>query len=338
MGATLSLRTPAPQGEDTLPTQGGKGVPDQQGKPPAPVSFLDITVEDMASFFDIVEDTDSEYDSAESQGETPINTIMPQAPEDTPLPEVEEFESDPDMPPLESFSENEEEPQPKAQQPIPNPYQEENQSSQYLYDPQEELEAEGPESEFLRTFNLSYEEPGTSPAYKVIRHINTTRKMVDWSLVVRKKWLFLRDSNLAKFPPYNKENLQIDSFPGANFRNTTEVIGKASVHLTVKKIILSFGINSRKQKTKETTIRQVQGAIRAAKKKFPLAEILIPLVNFSRQPPEKEQDNLREVNSHIERNMPFLPRLNEDRFETTSDLIHWTNDTAVAMFNHWSNI
>lgn len=159
--------------------------------------------------------------------------------------------------------------------------------------------------------------------------------MLDWSLHVHKKWLFLGDSNLAKFPPYATEDLQIDSYPGANFRHITEAIGKASVHVTVLKTVLSFGINSRLQKPKETTIKQIQAAIRAVKKQFPFSEIYVPLINFSKNLPIQEQENLTEVNQHIEKNVPFIPKLEEDLFETTQDNIHWSTTTAVAMFNHW---
>lgn len=50
--------------------------------------------------------------------------------------------------------------------------------------------------------------------------------------------------------------------------------------IMVEKIILAFGINSRAKKSKETAVKNVQGALRSAKRKFPYARIWVPLVNF----------------------------------------------------------
>lgn len=311
-GPSLFPRTPAPKGgEVILPTQGVPGDADQRQDPPEPLSLMDLTIRDMDAFFDIDEDADSDSssDKDDNYKEARNSTFGPRAPEDTPLPEIEEFSSDPDMPPLESLPEDD--------------------------DPQEDHDPEGPELEFLKTFNLSFQDTSITTSHKVHKHIHTKRKMLDWSLNVHKKWLFLGDSNLAQFPPYTIEDLQIDSFPGANFRHITEVIGKATVHVTVEKTILAFGINSRTQKPKETTVRQIQAAIRVVKQIFPYSEIYIPLINFSTDLPIREQENLREVNKHIEKNMPSLPKLEDSLFETIPDRVHWTKTTAIAIFDHW---
>lgn len=52
-------------------------------------------------------------------------------------------------------------------------------------------------------------------------------------------------------------------------------------------------------------MKNVQAALRTAKRRFPYAEVWVPLVNFSPELPEDERENL--LNSHIERNMPFIP-------------------------------
>lgn len=335
-GPALLPRTPAPRREELLPTLGGTGEAAQRQAPSEPLSLMDLTIRDMDTFFDIEQDTDSDADSDENEDyrEAQSGILGPRAPEDTPLPEIEEFSSDPDMPPLERFSEDEEQ-LPAGQRGIRNPHRGMTSSSPIPIDPQEDQDPEGPELEFLKTFNLSVQEPGTS-TLKVIKHIHTRRKMVDWSLNVYKKWLFLGDSNLAQFPTYTIEDLQIDSFPGANFRHISEVIGKAKVHVTVEKTILSFGINNRTQKPRETTVRQIQAAIRTVKQIFPYSEIYVPLINFSKKLPIQEQENLSEVNQHIEKNMPFLPKLDDSLFETIPDQVHWTKSTAKAMFDHWA--
>jgi len=105
--------------------------------------------------------------------------------------------------------------------------------------------------------------------------------------------------------------------------------------LVVEKIILSFGINGRANQSKETTIKNVQAALRATKHQFPYAEIWIPLVKYSTQLPQEEQDNLQLLNEHVERNMPHIPLLPERKFHMQADDIHWTRETGTAIFNHW---
>lgn len=105
--------------------------------------------------------------------------------------------------------------------------------------------------------------------------------------------------------------------------------------LVVEKVVLSFGINSRANKCRETTVKNLQGALRSAKRKFPYAEVWIPLVNFSEGLPEEEKENLQTLNDHIERNMPYIDLLPDYEFSTGDDDVHWTTDTAQAMFNHW---
>ncbi|KAL7374890.1 hypothetical protein ABVT39_008664 [Epinephelus coioides] len=135
---------------------------------------------------------------------------------------------------------------------------------------------------------------------------------------------------------FNKD-LQIDSFPGSHFRHGQALMEKTVVpdDLVVEKIILSFGINSRGNKSKETTVKNLQGAIRSSKRKFPYAEVWVPLINFSSNLPAEEKENLQTLNDHIERNMGFIPLLPQNKFETEEDDIHWTTETASSMFSHW---
>lgn len=169
------------------------------------------------------------------------------------------------------------------------------------------------------------------------RHIRTDRKMVDWTVSVSKKWLFIGDSNLSRLPHHGFADLQIDSFPGANFRHLGAVLLKAVVQVRVEKVLISCGLNSRGQKFKETTLKQLQTAIRMVKRRFPYAEIWVPLLNYSTALPESEQRNLIKLNGHIFRNLPFVSPLPVEQFQTESDNIHWTRETARNMFDHWSS-
>lgn len=209
----------------------------------------------------------------------------------------------------------------------------------------DEMEAEEEERQralhdsFEDLFEDSFEhfvDPGPQ-RFKVHRHINTQRKLTDWNLQVEKKVLIIGDSNLATIPDFLNKDIQVESFPGSHFRHAQALMEKTRPpqDLVVEKVVLSFGINSRANKCKETTVKNLQGALRSAKKKFPYAEIWIPLLNFSEDLPDDEKQNLQILNDHIERNMPFIAPLPQDRFQTQEDDIHWTVGTAQAMFGHW---
>lgn len=175
------------------------------------------------------------------------------------------------------------------------------------------------------------------PRFRVKHHPNTQRKLTEWSLEVEKKWLIMGDSNVCRFPDFLNSNLQVDGFPGAHFRHAQALMEKTipPPDLVVEKIVLSFGINSRASKSKETTVKNLQGALRSAKRRFPYAEIWIPLINFSPNLPIEEKENLQTLNEHLIRNMPYIPLLPAADFETELDDVHWTSDTARAMFEHW---
>ena len=159
--------------------------------------------------------------------------------------------------------------------------------------------------------------------------------MVDWSLVARKKWLFLGDSNLARLPTFSILDLQIESYPGANFHHAEAVLAKSVTYTVVEKVLLSFGLNCRQQKAKETAIKQLQGAFRMTKKQFPHAEIWVPLINYSACLPHEEQVTIRKINEHIKQHLPYIAALRSSDFQTEKDHIHWTKKTASTMLDHW---
>ncbi|CAJ1081505.1 hypothetical protein D5F01_LYC17063 [Xyrichtys novacula] len=112
--------------------------------------------------------------------------------------------------------------------------------------------------------------------FKVNCHSNTQRKLTEWDLVVEKKYLIIGDSNLKHIPPYFNKNLQIDSFPGSHFRHAQTLMEKTAPpqDLVVEKVVLAFGINARENKS-DTTIKNVQGAIRSTKRSFPYAQVWV---------------------------------------------------------------
>lgn len=176
----------------------------------------------------------------------------------------------------------------------------------------------------------------TPKTFRPVKHLLTAKKIIEWGLSVRKKWCILGDSNVGRITDYHFEHLQIDSYPGATFRHAENIINKAQVHVKVEIVILAFGINHRNQKFKETAIKQIQRALKAARDKFPEAIIEIPLINFARTLKHKEQVILENINDHVQRNMPYLPLLPTAQFKVNSDQIHWTPTCAKAMLRHWA--
>ena len=198
---------------------------------------------------------------------------------------------------------------------------------------------QSPERNLAALFDDSLVDFSSTPepqTFQVNRHPNTDRKMVDWSLRVDKKWLLLGDSNLSRIPGHKIPDLQVESYPGANFRHAQAIISKSNGSTLAEKVILAFGLNCRGQTAKVTSIKQMQGAVRTAKKLFPYAEIWIPVVNYSASLTPGEQLTLRLLNAHILRNMPSIPALAKSQFRTEDDHVHWTKETARAMLNHWA--
>lgn len=176
-----------------------------------------------------------------------------------------------------------------------------------------------------------------SHGFGVVRHQNTNRKNKVWGLHVEQPCVIIGDSNLDTIGSHDYSGLQIDSFPGATFRNATFLLQRAVVHTQVNKLVLAFGINSRSCDPKATSIKQLNMALRVAARKFPDAQVYVPLINYSLDLPQSEQLNLHELNTYIHQRVPaHLPLLPENSFTTTEDKVHWTPETAQTMLRHWA--
>ncbi len=203
---------------------------------------------------------------------------------------------------------------------------------------QEDSRLHSPTDEEMIAAVLLEEEDLEEPPrrHRVTRHIQTKRKKRDWSLTVTKPYLIIGDSNLSRISSFDYEDVQIDSYPGATFLNAAQLMNNVRKQVDVRKIVLSFGINSRSRDPKATVIKQLQTAVRETKKKFPEASVYVPLINFSVYLPETDQLNLNELNCHIHRNMSHVSLLNYDFFDTKEDHIHWTAKTAQSILRHWA--
>ena len=172
-----------------------------------------------------------------------------------------------------------------------------------------------------------------SDLYSVHRNLTTTNKSVDWKLTVVKPILFIGDSNLSRFPPFSNSDIQVESFPGANFFHAQCLIDSCTVSIDqVDVVVMSFGINCKNQRP-SVAMQNLDAALRAAMKKFPRADIRIPMLNYSSRLSTLERQLLERMNQHIEEGIPTIPPL--PKFSTCPDLVHWDGATAKRMWTHW---
>lgn len=99
-------------------------------------------------------------------------------------------------------------------------------------------------------------------------------------------------------------------------------------------MILFFSLACRKQKVKETGIKQVRAAVRTAQTLLPGVQIFVPLINLPEGLPAGGRTALIRINKYVSRTYPHIPPVDDEMFETTSGFL-WTRDTANAIFTHW---
>lgn len=162
-----------------------------------------------------------------------------------------------------------------------------------------------------------------------------TRKLQDWEFRGVEPVLFLGDSNLNRIPPQHMQNIQIDSYPGANLYHFLKICEKTPTHTDTKIVVLSVGLNNRDQDPQKTSIKQLRALYRRARETFPNADVYFACINFSTFLSKAQQGNLREINDHIVANLPHLTTLHGGGFRTQPDNIHWTPETAGRVFAHW---
>ncbi|XP_013890103.1 mucin-2 [Austrofundulus limnaeus] len=169
------------------------------------------------------------------------------------------------------------------------------------------------------------------------RHCARFDKKLEWKVSLHKKHVILGDSNLSRLPAYDGSNLQIESFSGARWEHATHLLRSAEINVEVEKLILSFGLNDRQQRSLPTVVREMETAISTAMRKFPTAQIFIPQVNFSTSLPLTERLLLEGLNEEIKGYDNHIPLLKEG-FITQKDDIHWSSGTGINMFEYWMNL
>ena len=155
-----------------------------------------------------------------------------------------------------------------------------------------------------------------------------------WRLTPNRDIIIIGDSNLNKIPKITDGRIQIESYSGMNLEWAETVLRRTEKNETATHLILSVGINNRNQKKMQTSITAVRKLRATAKRQFPNADRRIALINYSEELGKHQKRILINLNEEIKKE-PNLPKLPATNFQTGTDKIHWEEDTAVAMLQHW---
>ncbi|MGL5566425.1 MAG: hypothetical protein ACRDC4_11955, partial [Plesiomonas sp.] len=183
-----------------------------------------------------------------------------------------------------------------------------------------------------------HKETGSHNKSLHLNHVQKSGSKLNWELAPVREILLVGDSNLGRIPVVRNRRIEIDSFPGANLAQAYALVKHRTLGgVEVKQLILSFGLNNRRQGDR-INLQQAIGRLReAATVTFPNAVIKIPAINFSSNLPEWQRTNLKIINELIMETGWGVPPLPDRSFRTEADGIHWTASTAEAMLQHWLN-
>jgi len=171
----------------------------------------------------------------------------------------------------------------------------------------------------------------------------------DWTWpVCDKKILIVGDSNLARITKPTPVNMDIVSFPGANFQNFIDMLKKFEQSLksnvspipAPEKIMLNVGINNRNSNPDSTSIRNFNTLVGHLTKCFPSSIIYFAEINFSASLYPHQRLNLSALNEAFKKQedllkIMFIDKFPHSEFKTEADNIHWTMETANLLFDHW---
>ncbi|KAJ4946544.1 hypothetical protein JOQ06_024209 [Pogonophryne albipinna] len=191
-----------------------------------------------------------------------------------------------------------------------------------------------PEPECSRSLTTEdYNLPPTSPTNVATRHEHHGDKKKNWSLTPSREVLIIGSSNISRLPPINNEKIHVDSYLGANLIQAAHLIKyKTPTSEDTKEVLLCFGVNDRNTENIAILDNNLTQLLSSAKKTFPNANIHIPSINFS---PGLPLTTIRKLNTLIERTPGHISQLDMKDFSTERDQVHWTQETAKKMWDHW---
>ena len=160
-----------------------------------------------------------------------------------------------------------------------------------------------------------------------------------WSLPdFKRNTCILGASNLNRITARDYTDLQIDSFPGMRLGTLSTLFEryKPSSGFRPRHLILAVGSNDRYNKPQTTRIH-IDRILQTAHKKLPGTKIHMAQLNVSDSLPLSQHSTLHSLNSHLRAKWPdvALPPLPDDKFDVTTDGIHWTEQCANHTLDHW---
>ena len=168
-----------------------------------------------------------------------------------------------------------------------------------------------------------------------------------WLPKVTKDILVLGTSNLSKISWFSRRDAEVHSYPGLKLWQLVNLLkafkhghGSADPGLKPSKVVISVGLNDRgcTPEYNESTLKQM---VNLALKKFKGSQIYLAQIPFGSHLPEREKRTLKCHNRAIleiskrHANVHVIPLLPARKFQLGRDGIHWTENCANAMIDHY---
>lgn len=164
---------------------------------------------------------------------------------------------------------------------------------------------------------------------------------------ITKDILVLGTSNLARITSVGRRDAQVISYPGLKLAQLFRLLEafkygalSKSPGLKPSKVIISVGLCDRhlSVKTNEINLKKV---VNEAKRQFPDSQVYLAKTPFGRHLDEEEKNTLRSHNALMDElankhdNVHVIPYLPVGKFQLNRDGIHWTENCANAIINHY---
>ena len=149
-------------------------------------------------------------------------------------------------------------------------------------------------------------------------------------------------SNINRITSTTLENIELQSYSGAQFSHFTTMCRKYKFSVSPKSIVLCIGLNDRHSNPLTTSIPNLKSMVSSASRAFPKSKIYLPKINFSAQLEAQTQGRLNAINKAMDtinfQNVTVLEPLDPAKFEVDprdQKHIHWTESTANEMLKYW---
>lgn len=211
----------------------------------------------------------------------------------------------------------------------------------------------------LRPKKLSYEEHSPAKGSKLNTSDGKSRgqspiwrapavgrfKDRDWvfpAIPLSARTVVIGTSNISRITETPADpSVKLFSFPGAKFRNFTNLFKKASVFPHIERVVFCCGINDRISSSNTYVFTELKRAAAGARRVFPEAQVFFVTPQWSASLPDAEVQNLARLKGLVEsdKTIPglvhLIPPVATRLFLTVHDNIHWTAKTANTLLKHW---